>query len=117
MSVSKCPHGIFTHSISNRCPICFGVDAYNSDAIPINGHGNGWLLRKDDLVCPECGGPRTAGWGAYDGSKRSAPPDPKNPNDWPPTCYACTSGNSKAAIAKRTAHEAQRGVRKTPGAK
>lgn len=79
------------------------------------GHGNGWLLRWGDLVCPSCGGPRVAGWGLYAGNKA---PDPKNPNDWQPLCYVCTIGeNTVEALARRDAHLAQRGVRKQRGSK
>lgn len=110
MSIAKCPHGYFTHSPFNKCPWCFGTDASNADAVPVVGHGNGWLLHKDDPICTSCGGPSTAGWGvdASDGSPR--PP--------PTLCYGCRIGdNTKEAIAKRAVHESQRGVRKTPGAK
>ena len=109
MSVPKCPHGYFTHSPFNKCPWCFGVDASNNDAVPVLGHGNGWLLRKGEPACPSCGGPRSAGWGATTGDPSAKPA---------PMCYGCAmGGNSKEAIAKRAVHEAQRGVKKIPGSK
>ncbi len=115
MSVDKCPHGYFTHSPFNRCPWCFGFDDSNRDAVPVVGHGNGWLLRQGELACPSCGGPRSAGWGAYVGD---TPPDHRDPAQCPSMCYGCTIGdNTKEAIAKRVAHEAARGVKKIPGAK
>jgi len=63
LEAQTCPHGYFNHSEYNRCPECYGINLHNSDAVPVNGPGNGWLLKKGDRPCIECGGPATAGHG------------------------------------------------------
>lgn len=109
LMTTKCPHGYFT---SEPCPWCSGRDL--ADFAEVVGHGNGWLLRLGDLVCPSCGGPRVAGWGLY----VDEAPDPRNSDDWQPLCYACTIGeNTVEAIARRDAHVSRRGVRKRRGSK
>ena len=106
---AKCFHGYFELP-SNRCPWCCGFDESNRNAVPVVGHGNGWLLRTDEAVCESCGGPSCAGWGI--GSPESIAAEP------PRLCYPCRSGeNTKEAIEKRAAREAKRGVRRGPGAK
>jgi hypothetical protein len=106
----RCEHGYYTHSPFNRCPWCHGFDASTRDVIPVIGHGNGWLLRQGALICPSCGGFGDAGWGMIV-DKADAPPMVR----W---CYGCKIGeNMKEAIARRDAHEARRGVKKTKGEK
>lgn len=105
----KCPHGYLTHSKFNRCPWCFGIDDSNRNAVPVVGHGNGWLLLATDPICTSCGGPATAGWGAIVDDTPRPPPS---------MCYSCRSGNNtKEAIDRRAAHEALRGQKKQRGAK
>lgn len=101
----KCPHGYFTSNVSShRCPWCFGFDTSNRDAVPVVGHGNGWLLRSGEPIFISCGGPSVAGWGMRTHQASERPPS---------MCYVCSSGgNTKEAIARRAAHEATRGVRK-----
>jgi hypothetical protein len=103
---SKCTHGYFDDQFQH-CPWCHGFDDSNRDAVPVVGHGNGWLLRQGDPACPSCGGPRDAGWGLVGDGIGPAP-----------MCYVCTIGdNTVEAIAKRAAHESTRGVRKIRGMK
>ena len=102
---NKCSHGYFTRSPSNRCPWCHGFDASNRDAVPVVGHGNGWLLRSGEVACESCGGPSAAGWGI--GSPESIATTP------PRLCYPCRSGeNTKEAVERRASHEAARGKKK-----
>ena len=58
---AKCQHGYFTHSQYNRCPQCHGYDQHNKDSVPVDGPGNGWLLKEGDPVCIDCGGPAGGG--------------------------------------------------------
>jgi hypothetical protein len=110
MKAEACPHGYWTHSPSNCCPWCHGFDDGNRDAVPVVGHGNGWLLRQGDTPCSSCGGPSTAGWGA----RLTNEPAPQIPR----RCYSCACGdNTKEAIAARETHAMQRGVKKVRGAK
>jgi hypothetical protein len=104
---AKCPHGYFSRP-SNRCPWCHGFDATHRNVIPVVGHGNGWLLHQGTTICTSCGGPGDAGWGLIAEGAVS---------DHAPTmCYGCRSGeNTKEAIARRTAHEATRGIKKKRG--
>lgn len=105
---AKCEHGYFT---SEPCPWCLGNDP--GDVVPVNGHGNGWLLRLGNPVCPSCGGPGKAGWGMYVDINISA-----LASRHMCTCYVCRIGdNTVEAIARRAVHEEQRGVRKQRGSK
>jgi len=61
----ECAHGYYI-TPSHKCPWCFkgDVDKYE----PVVGEGNGWLLEKGRLPCKRCGGPRHAGYGAFEGT-------------------------------------------------
>jgi len=92
MSWPTCPHGYF-QTPGQHCPWCAGEDT--SAYVPVAGKGNGWLLGKDDLVCDGCGGPRSAGWGAWAGSE---PPTPENVREALSTmryCYTCVRDDGK----------------------
>jgi hypothetical protein len=62
----KCEHGYNT-TPSHKCPWCFGGDTSKFE--PVVGKGNGWLLDKGRLPCKTCGGPRHAGYGAFNGTQ------------------------------------------------
>jgi hypothetical protein len=115
IKAEACPHGYWTHSARvsgspiNRCPWCYGFDNSNRDAVPVIGHGNGWLLRQGQTPCTSCGGPAEAGWGGRLTNEPTPPPQ---------RCYSCACGdNTKEAIAKRETHTLKRGVKKLRGAK
>lgn len=88
--IPKCTHGYFEHSEFNRCPWCHGWDKHNKDAIPINGIGNGWLLRKEQYPCISCGGP-SGGWGRIAGNDTRSP-EQRAKDDSKRPCYSCTMG-------------------------
>ena len=80
----KCEHGYYT-TPSHKCPWCFGGDASLFE--PVVGIGNGWLLDKGRLPCKHCGGPRHAGYGAFNGTQEEY---------WASIakidhCYSCTT--------------------------
>jgi hypothetical protein len=62
---SECEHGYYI-TPSHKCPWCFGGDV--EKYTPVIGEGNGWLLEKGRLPCKRCGGPRHAGYGAFEGT-------------------------------------------------
>ena len=105
MAFDKCLHGYFTRQ---HCPWCHGFDDSTRDVVTVTGHGNGWLLRKDEAVCESCGGPSGAGWGITSDVALSAEP--------PKLCYPCRSGeNTREAIDRRDRHERARGIKKPRG--
>lgn len=60
-----CPHGYYITPV-HKCPWCAGLDT--TDFRDVVGRGNGWLMKKDDKPCSDCGGPAHAGFGAFEGT-------------------------------------------------
>lgn len=105
MSWPLCEHGYYI-TPSHKCPWCFGGDTskYRFHV----GTGNGWLLGIDDRACEGCGGPSSAGWGAW---ARPEPPTPELVKEVMATiayCYTCTSAG------KREVRTWQKGERVSP---
>ena len=82
-----CEHGYYI-TPSHKCPWCFNGDP--AGFTHVVGQGNGWLLKKDDLTCKRCGGPRGAGWGAWASDKPPTPENVRAEMEKVDFCYSCT---------------------------